>query len=119
MPGTNYAGWGGGVVCLFHHVILMDILIFKFFFSPSCTSADSLFLSLTLSPFHLIHINSDNGITSNSLQQQTFLKQMRHFILGQSFIEEKGFLGQLDTAIQVCETQKNKMIKAPNLGKNS
>ncbi|XP_070798547.1 nesprin-2 [Pituophis catenifer annectens] len=32
-----------------------------------------------------------------------------------NFIEEKGFLGQLDTALQVCEAQKNKMIKDPNL----
>ncbi|XP_070607106.1 nesprin-2 isoform X2 [Erythrolamprus reginae] len=32
-----------------------------------------------------------------------------------NFIEEKGFLRQLDTALQVCEAQKNKMMKAPNL----
>ncbi|XP_025025751.1 nesprin-2, partial [Python bivittatus] len=33
-----------------------------------------------------------------------------------NFIEEKGFLGQLDTALQICEAQKNKMMQAPNLG---
>ncbi|XP_063145116.1 nesprin-2 [Candoia aspera] len=33
------------------------------------------------------------------------------------FIEEHDFLGQLDTALQVCEAQKNEMIQIPNLGK--
>ncbi|KAM3852614.1 nesprin-2 isoform 7-T7 [Vipera latastei] len=32
-----------------------------------------------------------------------------------NFVEEKGFLSQLDTALQVCEAQKNKMVQAPNL----
>lgn len=44
---------------------------------------------------------------------------MCYFILGQNFVEENGFLSQLDTALQACEAQKNKMIQTPNLGKNS
>ncbi|XP_026554203.1 nesprin-2 [Pseudonaja textilis] len=68
-----------------------------------CSSSSAVFNELT-SKLNIWHIKFGTKETVELLQLDWH-----------NFIEEKGFPGQLDTALQVCEAQKNKMIKAPNL----
>ncbi|KAG8126586.1 hypothetical protein E2320_021839, partial [Naja naja] len=68
-----------------------------------CSSSSAVFNELT-SKLNIWHIKFGTKETVEFLQLDWH-----------NFIEEKDFLGQLDTALQVCEAQKNKMIKAPNL----